>query len=178
MEKIPWRRDRLPTPVFLGFLDGSAGKASSRNAGGSIPGWGRPPGGGHGNSLPYSCLKNPHGQKSPAVHGVAESGTAEPLSTAHAGGCPAAAAESLSHVRPSATPQTAVHQAPLSLGFSRQEHWSGLPLPSPMHERKSESEVAQSCPTLSDPMNCSPPGSSVHGIFPKPKLGREVGLFG
>ena len=30
---------------------------------------------------------------------------------------------------------------------------------------KSESEVAQSCLTLSDPMNCSPPGSSVHGIF-------------
>ena len=30
---------------------------------------------------------------------------------------------------------------------------------------KSESEVAQSCPTLCDPMNCSPPGSSVHGIF-------------
>ena len=48
-----------------------------------------------------------------------------------------------------------------SPGFSRQEHWSGLPFPSPMHE----SEVAQSCPTLSDPMDCSPPGSSVHGIF-------------
>ena len=30
---------------------------------------------------------------------------------------------------------------------------------------KSESEVAQSCPTLSDPMACSPPGSSIHGIF-------------
>ena len=30
---------------------------------------------------------------------------------------------------------------------------------------KSESEVAQSCPTLSDPMDCSTPGSSVHGIF-------------
>ena len=30
---------------------------------------------------------------------------------------------------------------------------------------KSESEVAQSCPTLSDPMDCCPPGSSVHGIF-------------
>ena len=30
---------------------------------------------------------------------------------------------------------------------------------------KSESEVAQSCLTLSDPMDCSPPGSSVHGIF-------------
>jgi len=33
-----------------------------------------------------------------------------------------------------ATPQTAAHQAPLSLGFYRQEHWSGLPFPSPMHE--------------------------------------------
>ena len=30
---------------------------------------------------------------------------------------------------------------------------------------KSESEVSQSCPTCSDPMDCSPPGSSVHGIF-------------
>ena len=30
---------------------------------------------------------------------------------------------------------------------------------------KSESEVAQSCPTLRDPMDCSPPGSSIHGVF-------------
>ena len=30
---------------------------------------------------------------------------------------------------------------------------------------KSESEVAESCPTLNDPMDCGPPGSSVHGIF-------------
>ena len=40
-----------------------------------------------------------------------------------------------SHVRLCATPQTAAHQAPPSLGFSRQEHWSGLPFPSPMHEK-------------------------------------------
>ena len=33
-----------------------------------------------------------------------------------------------------ATPSTAAHQVPPSLGFSRQEHWSGLPVPSPMHE--------------------------------------------
>ena len=33
-----------------------------------------------------------------------------------------------------ATPETAAHQAPPSLGFSRQEHWSGLPCPSPMHK--------------------------------------------
>ena len=39
-----------------------------------------------------------------------------------------------SHVWLCATPETAAHQAPPSLGFSRQEHWSGLPLPSPMHE--------------------------------------------
>ena len=68
-----------------------------------------------------------------------------------------------SHVWLCATPQTAAHQAPLSLGFSRQEHWSGLPFPSPVHE--SESEVTQLCLTLSDPMGCSPPGFSVHGIF-------------
>ena len=39
-----------------------------------------------------------------------------------------------SHVQLCGTPQTAAHQAPLSLGSSRQEHWSGLPFPSPMHE--------------------------------------------
>ena len=37
----------------------------------------------------------------------------------------------LSHVRLLATPWTAAHQAPPSMGFSRQEYWSGLPLPSP-----------------------------------------------
>ena len=43
----------------------------------------------------------------------------------------------LSHfscVRLCVTPETTVYQAPLSLGFSRQEQWSGLPFPSPMHE--------------------------------------------
>ena len=66
-----------------------------------------------------------------------------------------------SRVRLCATPQTAAHEAPPSLGFSRQEHWSGLPFPSPMHE----SEVAQSCLTLSDLMDCSLLDPSVHGIF-------------
>ena len=40
---------------------------------------------------------------------------------------------SFSRVRLCAAPQTATHQAPLSLGFSRQEHWSGLPFPSTMN---------------------------------------------
>ena len=68
-----------------------------------------------------------------------------------------------SRIQLCATPQTAAHQAPPSLGFSRQEHWSGLPFPPPMQE--SESEVTQSCPTPSNPMDCSLPGSSIHGIF-------------
>ena len=59
----------------------------------------------------------------------------------------------------------AAHQAPPSLGFSRQEHWSGLPFPSPMHEsgkwKWSHSVVSDS----SDPMDWSPSGSSIHGIF-------------
>ena len=57
----------------------------------------------------------------------------------------------------------AAYQAPLSLGFSRQEHRSGLPFPSSVHE--SEREVTQSCLTLCDPMDCSLQGSFAHGIF-------------
>ena len=65
VRKIPWRRDRLPPPIFLGFSGGSDGKESACNAGdlGLIPGLGRSPGGGHGNLLQYSCLENPHGQR-------------------------------------------------------------------------------------------------------------------
>ena len=46
----------------------------------------------------------------------------------------AAAAKSLQSCPTLCDPMTAAHQAPPSLGFSRQEHWSGLPFPSPMHE--------------------------------------------
>ena len=59
--KIPWRWDRLPTPVFLGFQCGSADKEFSYHAGdpGLIPGWGRSPGEGNGYPLQYSCLGHP-----------------------------------------------------------------------------------------------------------------------
>ena len=52
-QEDPQRRDRLPTPVFLGFPGGSDGKESACNVGdlGSILGLGRSPGGGHGNAL-------------------------------------------------------------------------------------------------------------------------------
>ena len=114
-------------------------------------------------------------------------------------------------VSDSATPWTVACQAPLSMGFSKQEYWSGFPCPPPGDlldpgikptsllspalaggffttstsprkprnvkgfaqvpelvtalESESESEVAQSCPTLCDPMDCSLPGFSVHGIL-------------
>ena len=58
----------------------------------------------------------------------------------------------------------AAHQAPPSLGFSRQEHWSGLPFPSPVHGSESESEVAQSCPTLSDPWTAAHQAPSSMGF--------------
>ena len=50
----------------MGFPGSSAGIESTHNSGdlGSIPGSGRSPGGGHGNPLQYSCLENPHGQRS------------------------------------------------------------------------------------------------------------------
>ena len=61
--KIPGRRERLPTPVFLGFPGGSAGKESDHNAGdlGLITRLVRSPGEGKGYPLQYSGLKNSMG---------------------------------------------------------------------------------------------------------------------
>ena len=74
VEKVCWRRDRLPTPVFLGFPYGSAGKESTCNVGdlGSIPGLGRSPGEGKAYPLQYSGLKN---SMDCIVHGVKKSQT-------------------------------------------------------------------------------------------------------
>jgi len=61
--KIPWRQDRLITPVFLGFPCGSTAKESACNAGdlGLIPGLGRSPGERKGYPLQYSGLENSMG---------------------------------------------------------------------------------------------------------------------
>ena len=74
--------------------------------------WEDSPGGGLGNPLQYSHLENPHGQRSLVGYspwGRTELDMTEQLSTA----------------------QTAARQATLPMGSSRQEHWSGLPFPSP-----------------------------------------------
>jgi len=81
--KIRWRRDRLPTPVFLGFPGGSAGKESTCNVRdlGLIPGLGRSPGEVKGYPLQYSGLEN---SRDCIVHGGRkELDTTEWLSLSH-----------------------------------------------------------------------------------------------
>ena len=72
--KIRWRRDRLPTPVFLGFPGGSSDKESACNVGdlGLITGLGRSPGEGKGYPLLYSGLEN---YMNCTAHGVSMSWT-------------------------------------------------------------------------------------------------------
>ena len=101
---------------------------------------------------------------------------------------------SLSRVQFFITSWTVAHQAPLSTEFSRQEYWSKLPLPSPGDLPKPEiepgspalqadsllsepiymssssvqfSSVAQSYPTVCDPMDCSTPGFPAHHQLPE-----------
>ena len=77
----------------------------------------------------------------------------------------AAAAKSLQSCPTLCDPITAAHQASLSLGFSRQEHWSGLPFPSPVHESE-KWKWSRSIVTLATPWTAGVlPGSSVHGIL-------------
>ena len=94
--------------------------------------------------------------------------------------------KSLSHVQLVVTPWTVACQAPLSMEFSRQEYWSGLPCPLPrdlpdpgveptslmssasaggFFTTAAAAKSLQSCLTRCDPMDCSLPGSFVHGIL-------------
>ena len=77
--------------------------------------------------------------------------------------------KSLSHVRLLATPSTAAYQAPPSMGFSRQEDWSGVPLPSPSTPGSGiylEEEIATHSSTLAwkNPMDRGAWWVTVHGV--------------
>ena len=81
------RQESTPPASLSGFPGGSDGKESACNAEdlGLISGFGRSPGGGHGNPLQYSCLENPYGQRSLAGYSPScwsESDMTERLSTA------------------------------------------------------------------------------------------------
>ena len=71
--------------------------------------------------------------------------------------------KSLSRVQLLATPWTGAYQAPLSMGFSRQEYQRGVPLLTAAAAAAAKS--LQSCPTLCHPVDGSPPGSPVPGIL-------------
>ena len=136
---------------------GSAGKESACNAGdpGSIPRLGTSPGEGIGYLLQYSwaslvvqMVKNllqcrrpgfdPRVEKDPLEEGMATHSSILawriPMDRGPWWATVLLLLSRFSRVRLCATPETATHEAPPSLGFSRQEHWSGLPSPSPMHE--------------------------------------------
>ena len=72
--------------------------------------------------------------------------------------------KSLSRVRFFATLRTAAYQAPPSMGFPGKSAAVDCHFLLQCVQMKRESEVAQSYPTLRDPMDCSLPGSSIHGI--------------
>ena len=135
-----------PSPLYLmyktcltlnkGFPSGSAGKESAWDAGdeASVHGLGRFPGEGHGNPFQYSCLENlmdrgacwaPWGHKELHTTEVTEH-TCTTLNKYIK-----MKVKLLSRVRLFVTPWTVAYQASPSMGFSRQEYWSGLPFPSP-----------------------------------------------
>ena len=125
---------------------------------GLIPESGRSPGEGHGKPLRHSCLENPTDRGAwratvPAaakllqscrtlckpidgsppgslVPGILQARTLEWVAISLSNAWKwKVKVKSLSHLRHLVTPWTAAHQAPLSVGFSRQEYWSGVPLP-------------------------------------------------
>ena len=81
--------------------------------------------------------------------------------------CHACVLSLFSRVQLFAMPWTIIHQAPLSMGFSRQEDWSGLPFPPPgdLLDPGIKPKSFQLCLTLCDSMDCRPPGSSGHGTL-------------
>ena len=167
MGKIPWRRDRLPTPAFIGFPGGSDDKKSSCDAGdlGFIPGLGRSPGGGCGNPLQYSFLENPHRQRSLVGYspwGRKESDLTERLNTHTICTCAA-----LSWVQLFQTPWTVVRQTPLSVGFPRQEYWEILPFsPSRGSSQLRDWTPISMCPALQvDFCHWATWGSPLHLLF-------------
>ena len=165
------------------FPGGSVVKNPPANAGDardvdSIPGSGRSPGGGNGNLLRYSCLENSNGQRSLVGYsprGHTESDTTEhTLTHTHTGHedsngsrflhifCTGRGARRLhggSDTRQQCLPHAHTTAPTLGLAPAGQ---SGIETP---HLLLCVYSVTHSCLTLCDPMDCSPPGSSVHGIL-------------
>ena len=166
----------------MGFPGGSDGEVSVCNAGdpGSIPGLGRFPGEGNGSPLQYSCLENPMdgGIWWATVHGVAKGRTRlgdftslqsslELMSIVLMMPCNHFILCCLLLLLPSIFPsirvfsnESALHIIHLVLQ-KQKLRWSLTCIPIQF------SSIPQSCPTLCDPVDCSPPGFPVHHQLPQ-----------
>ena len=152
----------------MGFSAGSDSKESACSAGdtGSIPGLRRYPGEGNGNPLQYSCLGNPTDRVAlwATVHGVPKSRTQ--LSNWHTQGRGASnlLSDLLKPAKLSKRSSTDItYNCCLLCGFLvSMRLYKAV---TSMCPRRHHVKLLQSCPSLCDPMECSPPGSSVHGIL-------------
>ena len=156
VRKIHWRRAWQPIPVFLSFPGGLGGKESTCSVGdlGSIPGLGRSAGEGNGYPLQYSCLEK--------FHGVAKSDTTEQPTLLlffkkNKKVCPISAFSPFPDLRGKDRSGFGIYNT-LSYLFQSIYPWAHTYV-------KVKVLLAQSCLTLCVPMDCSPPGSSVHGIL-------------
>ena len=161
------------------FCGGSDGKESTCNAGdlGLILGLGRSPGGGHGNPLQYSCLENPtdRGAWRATVHGIVI--VRQDCAT-----------NTFTSLQPfnNVVLVSTVQQSESATHIHISTHfWISFQFRSPQSIQQSALSVQQvlisyfytyakslqSCLTLCDPMDCSPPGSSVHGDSPNKNTG-------
>ena len=131
-----------------------------------IPGLGRSPGDRNGNLLQCSCLENhmDRGSWWATVHGVAKSQT-QPSNFTHMYAAAAAAAKSLQSCPTLQLYRQQPTRLPRPWDSPGKNTGVGCHFLLQCMKVKSESEVTQLCPTLSDPMDCSPPGSPLHGIF-------------
>ena len=133
---------------------------------GSIPESGRSPGRGHGNRLQYFCLESPmdRGAWRATVHVITKSWTWLVWLSMHACCCCCCWVASVvsDSVQPHRQQPT---RLPCPWDSPGKNTGVGCRFLLQSMKGKSESEVAQSSPTLSDPTDCSLPGSSIHGIF-------------
>ena len=122
---------------FLWWLSGNKEYTCDAGDVGLIPGWRRSLGEGNCNPLQHSGLGNPT-EEPGRLQSMGSQGVGHNLVTNHQHtkylAAAAAAAKSLQSYPILCDPIDGSPPGTLSLGFSRQEHWSGLPFPSPMHE--------------------------------------------
>ena len=118
LERV-WRKVSLPT-LLMGMSTGTASVEKSTAAAKSL------------QSCPTLCDPTDGSPPGSPVPGILQARTLEWVAISFSNAWKwKVKVKSLSRVRLLATPWTAAHQAPQSLAFSRQEYWSGLPLPSP-----------------------------------------------